>query len=115
VRAESLPQLASLGLVCGLLAALVMIAFRLIIEFAHGFYAVIGLGAMMGGMLLALLAALTEMLELTSNPNIIWPGMLAVIAAADALYLPRPAAAGTASVYGVVTRADIERNYRYAK
>ncbi len=214
---------------------------------SHGFYALIGLGAMMGGTLHAPLAALTAMLELTGNPNIIWPGMLAVIAAygvsrvafrqqpvfvtlmrargldyrvdpvwqalrrvgvgaamdtsvaalpcrstrgaidaalgqsprwvlvlgpegptalmpavdlvrhvmdhaaagdvdllevpadrsqvapialqatlqealdamdatgADALYLPRPAAAGTASAYGVVTRADIERNYRYAK
>ena len=48
---------------------------------SHGFYALIGLGAMMGGTLHAPLAALTAMLELTGNPNIIWPGMLAVIAA----------------------------------
>jgi CIC family chloride channel protein len=36
---------------------------------------------MMAGTLHAPLAALTAMLELTGNPNIIWPGMLAVIAA----------------------------------
>ncbi len=46
-----------------------------------GFYALIGLGAMMAGTLHAPLAALTAMLELTGNPHIIWPGMLAVIAA----------------------------------
>jgi hypothetical protein len=46
-----------------------------------GLYALIGLGAMMAGTLHAPLAALTAMLELTGNPNIIWPGMLAVIAA----------------------------------
>ncbi len=48
---------------------------------AAGFYALIGLGAMMAGTLHAPLAALTAMLELTGNPHIIWPGMLAVIAA----------------------------------
>jgi H+/Cl- antiporter ClcA len=46
-----------------------------------GLYALIGLGAMMAGTLHAPLAALTAMLELTGNPHIIWPGMLAVIAA----------------------------------
>lgn len=46
-----------------------------------GFYALIGMGAMMGGALHAPLAALTAMLELTANPNILWPDMLAVIAA----------------------------------
>lgn len=46
-----------------------------------GFYALIGMGAMMAGTLHAPLAALTAMLELTGNPNIIWPGMLAAIAA----------------------------------
>ncbi len=44
-------------------------------------YALIGFGAMMAGTLHAPLAALTAMLELTGNPHIIWPGMLAVIAA----------------------------------
>ena len=46
-----------------------------------GFYALLGMGAMMAGTLHAPLAALTAMLELTGNPNILWPGMLAVIAA----------------------------------
>ncbi len=46
-----------------------------------GFYALIGMGAMMGGALHAPLAALTAILELTANPNILWPDMLAVIAA----------------------------------
>lgn len=43
------------------------------------FYALIGMGAMMGATLQAPLAALTAMLELTGNPNIILPGMLALI------------------------------------
>ena len=48
---------------------------------SSAFYALIGLGAMMAGTLHAPLAALTAMLELTGNPHIIWPGMLAAIAA----------------------------------
>ena len=43
------------------------------------FYAMIGMGTMMGATLQAPLAALTAMLELTANPNIILPGMLALI------------------------------------
>ena len=46
----------------------------------HAFYALIGMGAMMGATLQAPLSALIAMLELTNNPNIILPGMLAVIA-----------------------------------
>jgi H+/Cl- antiporter ClcA len=46
-----------------------------------GFYALVGMGAMMAGTLHAPLAALTAMLELTGNPNVLWPGMLAAIAA----------------------------------
>ena len=45
------------------------------------FYALIGMGTMMGATLHAPLAALTAMLELTNNPNIIMPGMLALITA----------------------------------
>jgi chloride channel protein, CIC family len=45
-----------------------------------GFYAMLGMGAMMGATLQAPLAALLAMLELTANPNIILPGMLAVVA-----------------------------------
>ncbi len=44
-------------------------------------YAMIGMAAMMGGALQAPLAALMAMLELTANPNLLLPGMLAVIAA----------------------------------
>lgn len=43
------------------------------------FYALIGSCAMMGATLQAPLAALTAMLELTANPHIILPGMLALI------------------------------------
>lgn len=45
------------------------------------FYALIGMGAMMSASLRAPLAALTAMLELTANPNVILPGMLAIVAA----------------------------------
>lgn len=44
-------------------------------------YATVGMGAMMGATLQAPLAALTAMLEFTANPNIILPGMLAVMSA----------------------------------
>lgn len=44
-------------------------------------YALLGMGAMMGATLRAPLAALTAMLELTANPGIIMPGMLAIAAA----------------------------------
>ena len=46
-----------------------------------GFYAMLGMGAMMAATLQAPLAALMALLELTANPNIILPGMLAVIIA----------------------------------
>jgi CIC family chloride channel protein len=46
-----------------------------------GFHVMLGMGAMMAGTLQAPLAALLAILELTGNPNIIFPGMLAVIAA----------------------------------
>src|SRR5690606_38345652 len=46
-----------------------------------GFYALIGMGAMMSASLRAPLAAITAMLELTGNPNVIMPGMLTVAAA----------------------------------
>lgn len=48
---------------------------------SHGFYAMIGMGAMMAATLQAPLTALLTMLELTANPNILLPGMLAVVAA----------------------------------
>jgi H+/Cl- antiporter ClcA len=46
-----------------------------------GLFALLGMGAMMAGSLQAPLAALTAMLELTNNPGIILPGMLAVVVA----------------------------------
>lgn len=46
-----------------------------------GLYALIGMGAMMGAALQAPLAALTAVFELTRNPNVILPGMLAIVTA----------------------------------
>jgi len=45
------------------------------------FYALIGMVTVMGATLQAPLAALTAMLEMTGNPHIIMPGMLALVAA----------------------------------
>ncbi|MFZ0256782.1 MAG: chloride channel protein [Gammaproteobacteria bacterium] len=45
------------------------------------FYAMIGMAAMMGAALRAPLAALIALLELTANPNIILPGLLALVCA----------------------------------
>ncbi|MFT7373973.1 MAG: CIC family chloride channel protein [Oleiphilaceae bacterium] len=44
-----------------------------------GFYAMLGMGAMMGSVLQAPLAALLAILELTQNPNIILPSMLIIV------------------------------------
>ncbi len=44
-----------------------------------GFYAMLGMGAMMGSALQAPLAALLAILELTQNPNIILPSMLIIV------------------------------------
>ncbi|MCW8919800.1 MAG: chloride channel protein [Gammaproteobacteria bacterium] len=48
---------------------------------APGLYAMLGMAAMMGSTLQAPLAAMMAMLELTANPNLLLPGMVAVIAA----------------------------------
>jgi CIC family chloride channel protein len=48
---------------------------------APGLYAMLGMAAMMGATLQAPLAAMMAMLELTANPNLLLPGMVAVIAA----------------------------------
>ena len=45
------------------------------------FYVVLGMGAMMGAVLQAPLAALMAVVELTGNPNIILPAMLVIITA----------------------------------
>ena len=47
----------------------------------EGFYATLGMGAMMGATLQAPLAALIALLELTANHSIILPGMIAIISA----------------------------------
>jgi len=49
------------------------------LDMEPGFYAMLGMAAMMGAVLQAPLAALMALLELTHNPNIILPGMLAVV------------------------------------
>lgn len=47
----------------------------------HSFYVMLGMGAMMGAVLNAPLAALMALLELTGNTDIIFPGMLAITVA----------------------------------
>ncbi|MEE3171043.1 MAG: chloride channel protein [Pseudomonadota bacterium] len=65
---------ATLGGAMGLIGA------QIIPEHASsvGFYAMLGMGAMMGAVLQAPLAALMALMELTRNPNIILPGMLII-------------------------------------
>ncbi len=48
---------------------------------SDAFYVMLGMGAMMGAVLQAPLAALMAVLELTNNPNIILPAMLVIIIA----------------------------------
>ncbi len=47
---------------------------------SFGLYALIGMGAMMAGSMMAPLAGLIAILELTGEPNILLPGMLVVVA-----------------------------------
>lgn len=47
----------------------------------RGFYVLLGMGAMMGAVMNAPLAALMTLLELTGNTNVIFPGMLAITVA----------------------------------
>ena len=51
------------------------------VDSSPAFYALLGMGAMMGASLQAPLAALTAMMELTYSPGIIMPGMLAIVSA----------------------------------
>ena len=66
---------ACIGGIFGILAELMMPS----IASSPGFYAMLGMGAMMGSALQAPLAALLALLELTQNPNIIMPGMLIIV------------------------------------
>lgn len=68
---------AALGGVMGQLSALWLPDYPVSV----GFYAMLGMCAMMGATLRAPLAALVAMLELTANHNIIMPGMLAIVIA----------------------------------
>ena len=65
---------ATLGGAMGLIGA------EIIPDYASsvGFYAMLGMGAMMGAVLQAPLAALMALMELTRNPHIILPGMLII-------------------------------------
>lgn len=74
---------------------------------SSGFYVMLGMGAMMAGTLQAPLAGLIAILELTGNPNIIFPGMLAVIAAT----LTSGQIHGRESMYLTMLRA-MGRDYR---
>jgi H+/Cl- antiporter ClcA len=64
-------------------AALGLIGHHLAPDFiaSSGFYALLGMGAMMGATLQAPLAALMAILELTANPNSILPGMVVIVTA----------------------------------
>ena len=68
---------AAIGAVMGHLSSVLMPDYHVNI----GFYAMLGMGAMMAAVLGAPLAALMALLELTGNPNIILPGMLAIVVA----------------------------------
>ena len=66
----------------------------------------LGMGAMMSATLYAPLAALTALLELTTNPHVILPGMLAIVAA----NLVARELLGTPSVFEYLLKA---RGLRY--
>ena len=84
------------------------------IETPIGVLVLLGMGAMMSGSLQAPLAALMAMLELTDNPEIILPGMLAVVVAGitasevfgkDSLFLTMLRASGLDYGVGPVSQA----------
>jgi CIC family chloride channel protein len=70
-----------IGAMGGGLSGAIAQHFDLFPNVSVGFHVILGMGAMMAGALQAPLAALLAILELTDNPNIIFPGMLAVITA----------------------------------
>lgn len=97
-----------------------------------GFYAMLGMGAMMGASLQAPLAALITLLELTANPYIILPGMLAIVSATliskevfkkDSIFISQMRAIGldyrndpiAQSLRRVGVASVMERNYAMTK
>lgn len=70
-----------IGGAAGTLVGLVTVAWYPFPSGSSGFYAIIGMLAMMSAVLQAPLAALTALLELTGNSTIILPGMVAIITA----------------------------------
>ncbi|HBC55629.1 MAG TPA: voltage-gated chloride channel [Gammaproteobacteria bacterium] len=69
-----------LGAVSGSLLT-VLFSNLLFFDSPTGFYAVVGMGAMMGATLHAPLAALMAILELTANPHFLFPTMICVVTA----------------------------------
>ncbi|WP_245831947.1 chloride channel protein [Solemya velesiana gill symbiont] len=69
---------ATLGSLMGLSVQMILPQMQIDVSF----YALLGMGAMMGASLQAPLAALTAMMELTHSPQIIMPGMLVIVVAA---------------------------------
>ncbi len=74
------PSLMLGGAIGGIIEMLVADAYPLY-QGSAGFYALVGMVAMMGATLRAPLAALVALMELTGNLNIILPGMIAVVGA----------------------------------
>lgn len=70
-----------MGAMFGSVMGLVYQALDISSNLSPGFCALLGMGIMMGGILRAPLAALIALLELSSDPNIILPGVLAIISA----------------------------------
>jgi H+/Cl- antiporter ClcA len=75
-----------MGAVVGNLIALVAAYFLGADAAPVSFYVLLGMGAMMGASLLAPLAALTAIVELTHSPGVIMPGMVAIIIAVMVSY-----------------------------
>lgn len=68
-----------MGGALGGITELVLLDWQFLQTNSAGFYAMIGMVAMMGAVLRAPLAALLALMELTGNLNIILPGMIAVV------------------------------------
>ena len=93
---------AAIGVIMGQLSSYFMPNYPINI----GFYAMLGMGAMMASVLRAPLAALMALLELTANPNIILPGMLAIVVASltvsEIFHLP--------SIFRIQTKLAVNHN-----